>query len=46
MLVYVLLRNGRFVGVYRNYESAREAIWYHVHDSRFPDDYEILEERI
>ena len=46
MFVYVLLKNGRYVGVYRHYESAREAIWNQCYDSRFPDEYEILEERI
>lgn len=46
MYVYVLLKNGRFYGVYRCYEAADEASHYQYFDSDFPDEYEIIEYKI
>lgn len=46
MYVYVLLKNGKYMGVYRSYEAACEAKSNQYFDSDFPPVYEILEERI
>lgn len=42
MFVYVLFKNNKFIGVYRSYEAAEEAIGYQYFDSRFPAEYEIV----
>lgn len=46
MYVYVLIKNGRYHSVHRSYEGARETIEGQAYFSDFPDDYEIIEERI
>ena len=46
MLIYVLFKNGKYVGVYRSYEAAYEAKRNQYYDSDFPPVYEILEEQI
>lgn len=46
MIVYVLIKNGRFYGVYKYYEAVLEAIHNQYFDSDFPNEYEILQERI
>lgn len=42
MEVFVLIKNGRFYGVYRRYEGALEAKRNQYFDSDFPDEYEII----
>lgn len=46
MKVYLLFKNGKYIGVYRSYEAANEAIQNQYFDSDFLPKYEIIEERI
>ena len=46
MVVYVLIKNGRFYGVFRTYEDAEETKRNQYFNSDYPDEYEILTERI
>lgn len=46
MYIYILIKNGHYHSVHRTYEAAYETIHNQYFDSDFPNEYEILEERI
>lgn len=44
MKVYILFKNGKYIGVYKSYKAANEAINNQYFDMDFPPKYEIIED--